>query len=298
MLFSKTDYDYLLSNLKSKFNLYEMIDDSYLTNLLDCLMNDGKYEDLIIEVSNNSDMNPLFYIGFKIQSYIYYKICRNIEDDMDLLLSLVEDKKRVVSLILRKFKIDDFSKIDDYIMNAALLYTGEESFDSFLTRYVMCSIKGTEFNVSKEVVSKVIVEDELDTKKKKKKKKKANKEGLVVSDDNVNSKKEVEVSLMDKIVSKCREVKGTYVRDSFIDMVLLSNILDNLDTENELYRVYFLMRFGLLNDTYYSRDEISNIALVSLEEIINIERDVLNRLREYLNSRVTKYEEYILSKKR
>ena len=136
MFFSNEIFESLLSSLRNKFSLYNFIDDDFLSNLLTQLRDTGCYENLKISKDElNKDMNPLFYIGFKIQNYLYYKICSLCEDDIDVLLSFIEDKRRIGNLVFRKLKVEDTSKYDDYVVNAASLYRGRESFDSFLTRY-------------------------------------------------------------------------------------------------------------------------------------------------------------------
>ena len=358
MLFSKQDYEYLLNSLSKKFALYEFIDNNYLMNMLDSLMNDGCFEDLkIVAEELSNDMNPLFHISFRIQNYLYYKICKLCEDDIEVLLNLVEDKRRVINLIFRKMKVEDDTKLDDYVMNIASLYNGVESFDSFVTRYVMSAIKGVQFEVEKAPVLCVAKEPEMvdDKKKKNKCKKKKNKdkqkamisiietkskevvkevlpivvntstqEEILVEIDEVTQEVIDSQEIVSEVVSeevldntavesvpeiveektwyqicldKCGDIVGTGVKDNFITMVLMSDLVDKVTMiEDEGYKIYFLMRFGLMNESFYTREEIALIMNISLDDVIKYERYTLSTLRDYINMAVNNYEEYILRK--
>ncbi len=317
MFFSKQDYEYLLDNLTKKFNVYEFIDKNYLICLLDGLMNDGYYEDLCLQIENKSTINPLFDIGYRISSYLYFKICKRSIDDIDVLLTLVEDKRRVINLILNKMKVDKSDKIDDYVMEIASLYDGNESFDQFITRYIMCDIKGVSFTVSKPVIEEKKALEEEPKKKKKSKKKKNKHEKINIQIINSASVKEevveenstdtvvfeddsvmpiIEESLYDKCLKKCNSGVGTGSVDEFINYVLMTDIIDKVRCMDEVYNIYFLMRYGLLNGSYYTREEISDIMDISLEEVINLERKTIIMVKEYLNRAVNDYERYLLTK--
>ncbi len=301
MLFSKQDYEYLLNSLSKKFTLYEFIDNNYLSNMLDNLMSNGCFEDLkISSEALSKDMNPLFNISFRIQNYLYYKICKLAEEDIDVLLTLVEDKRKIVILVFRKLKIDDFSKVDDYIMEIVSLYNGVESFDSFVTRYVMSAIKGVKFEVERvPIVCSTKEMDKADKKKKKNKNKvKKNKDGSIFCDSTKSDKVKIhEVSYYDRIVQKCNLYKGSALKDNFIEMVLKCDLINEISfVDNEYYRVYFLMRYGLINETYYSIEEVSRICDISLEDVLSYERLTVEYLRNYLNRLVSDYEKHLLIK--
>lgn len=313
MFFSKQDYEYLLSSLSKKYSLYNFIDSDYLTNMLDNLMINGYFEDLVLARDDMSkDMNPLFHISFKIQNYLYYKICKLCEEDIEVLLCLVEDKRRIINLILRKMKVEDDGKIDDYIMNIASLYNGAESFDSFVTRYVMAMIKGIPFIVEKSVTTNNIQSLEVDnntkSKKKEKKKKKKNKlkekplvdedkDPLVDNSDSLDFDKEEKLLLSDVIFNKCNSCLGSGSKDNFIEMVLMSDLVNSVNNiEDEKFKLYFLMRYGFMNESFYTREEIANILSVELLTIIEYERFTINKLREFMNKVINHYEDYILRK--
>ena len=294
MLFSNEIFESLLSSLRNKFSLYNFIDDDFLSNLLTQLRDTGCYENLKISKDElNKDMNPLFYIGFKIQNYLYYKICSLCEDDIDVLLSLIEDKRRIGNLVFRKLKVEDTSTYDDYVVNAAILYRGRESFDSFLTRYIMAQIKGIPFELDKNSNEAIPDNKEELSNKKKKNKKKANN-----INENVSKTKEVIQKMMYEIVlDKCSKCLGTGHKDKFVDMVLLTSLVDSIQfISDENYKLYFLMRFGLLNHSYYTREEIAMMLDIDIREVLNFEKDIISKVREYYNSLVNNYEEFILKK--
>lgn len=370
MLFSKQDFEYLYNSLSKKFSLYDFIDDNYLNSLLNSLCNTGSFENLTITKEEiSSDVNPLFYLGFKIQNYLYYKVCKLAEEDIDILLVLVEDKRRVVNLVFRKLKVEDTTKLEDYIMNVATLYNGEEAFDTFLTRYVMSSLKGVSFEMVRKTKEEKEPEKIVDTSKKKKKKKKDKKNkgsslvaekpkkeddvvfvsveesslnkdfirgtgvscdsagtegiieevnepdtmeatndwdtGVVLVEDSCCKSEEVsdilevveEVGYFDKVVEKCNLIKGTAIRDNFIGMVLMCDLVDKISfVDDECYKIYFLMRYGLMNGSFYNREEVAMICEISLEEVISYERRTINYLRNYLNQVVNNYEIFLLCK--
>ncbi len=328
MLFSKKDYEYILSSLTKKFSLYDFITQEYLINMLDSLMDSGTFEDLTILYDDaKNDVNPLFYINFKIQNYLYYKICKLCEEDIEVLLSLVEDKRRVINLIFRKMKVEDDSKLDDYVMSIASLYNGMESFDSFITRYIMAQIKGVPFTMEKSA-SASTTSDKLEEvpkdKKKKKKKKTTEKMKIIVVEKVVPSTSSLpdadlkvlepvileeqndlipdnvqilQVSLYQKCLEKCEYIKGSLNKDGFIEMVLMSDLVNTISLLNdEAYKIYFLMRFGLMNSSFYSKEEIASIMECNILDIIEYEKKVIVDVRNYYNRALSSYESYILTK--
>ncbi len=344
MLFSKQDYEYMLNSLTKKFRLYDFIDQNYLINMLDSLMNNGTYEDLTISVDEaTKDMNPLFYITFKIQNYLYYKICKLCEDDIEVLLNLVEDKRRVINLIFRKMNVEDDSKLDDYVMNIASLYNGSEAFDSFITRYIMSQIKGVPFTMEKNTSVSVTSDkvEDVPKDKKKKRKKKKEKIGIIVIEKVISSTAPApvsiasdlvepnalvgeslsvpfeepvvlveeddktpiinasvpQVSFYQKCMNKCDSIMGTFKKDSFIEMVLMSDLVNTFSfLQDERFKLYFLMRFGLMNDSFYSKEEIANILECNILDVIGFEKGVIVEIRNYFNRAFNSYENYILSK--
>lgn len=334
MFINKQDYESLYESLSKRFSLYNFVDGNYIIELLDSLAQTGRFD--LIDITNDSkrnEMNPLFYINFKIQNYLYLKICLLSLDDIDILLALVEDKRRVVELIFRKLKIEDKSKLDDYIMNAAALYNGSDSFDSFLTRYVMAMIRGTPFDVERTTKASEVKVVEDDNKQKKKKKKKKNKGQVVTQEvvkplvgdaplecndshlaeqnlsENDFNRQEVippqkidepgqvdaRLSHYEKVLEKCRDSKGTGNKDSFVEMVLLSNLLDKVyESDNDLYKIYFLLRYGLMNESFYTINEIALLLEKEIDEVIGYERITIKNLKEYLTRTFNLYEEIVL----
>lgn len=311
MLFSKDDYDYLLNSLSKKFILYEFIDNDYLIDMLVSLMNNGCFEDLRVSSEDLSkDMNPLFNISFIIQNYLYYKICKLCEDDIEVLLTLIEDKRRIINLVLRKLKVEDNTKIDDYIMEVASLYNGVESFDSFVTRYVMATVKGIKFEVEKAPLLSAIKELEITDKKHKKSKKKKTKNKTLESeklrntysndfvdglDNNINEYNEV--SFYDKVLEKCNSYRGTAEETEFIKLVLKCDLVNKIAFEDdECYKMYFLMRYGFINGTYYSLEDVALICEISILQVITYEKNTIQYLRNCLTNIVDGYEKYLLIK--
>lgn len=288
MFFNKEEYENLFYSLNKKFFLYSFITEEYIKEILDELMLNGSYKS--IQITDNLSTNPLFDISFKIQTYIYLEICKLCENDVDVLLSLVEDKRRIVNLVLRKLKVDDNSKLDDYIMECTTLYNGKESFDSFLTRYVMSSIRGVPFIIENKIDNTKEEEkkEEVNTKKNKKKKKKQKNINVVTENKVIEVNRE---SYYDQCFNKCISFKGSAIKDEFINWVLLSDLVNFVQNyDDEKYKIYFLMRYGLMNDSYYSREEIAMVMQLPLVDIINYERKTINDLKTYINNSFMEYE--------
>lgn len=284
------EIDEIINSLFNKFNIYS-INKDYISNLVFSLINKKRNLDcIIIDTSDyRYDTNPCLYIFFKSQNYLYYKIVRKAIEDMDVLLLLINDKKSIVELILKKLNVDP-SKAEDYIIDSLEHYDGKILYSIFFVRYVKSRIKGISnknleipmIEIEEQEVTQfadVVKENSIDTKISRRK-----------SCDDIND------NLYEQCMKKCNHVKGTFCKDDFIDLVINSAIFVDIQLYEEKFRIYYMMRFGYMNETFYSREEISSITGISIVNILEYEMKVIEKLKSYVNNLFDGYENYILKK--
>ena len=57
-------------------------------------------------------------------------------------------------------------------------------------------------------------------------------------------------------------------------MVLLTSLVNSIEFDlDEKYKLYFMMRFGLLNDSYYTREEIAIILEIDIRNVLKCNID-------------------------
>ncbi len=238
--------------LIKKFALFDCITEEYIEGFVNAYVNgDGHYDGF--DFGNEDcplDTNPYLFVSFKIQSFIYLKLCRLANEDADILLMLVEDRRKIVNMIGRKLNFTDETKKEDYLIDALLSFNGEESLDTFITRYVMAKIRGVPF-VLKEKNIVVKQEQEIPSKGKGKKNKKKIK-NVALKPTRIDNSLSYDIDL--------KGLNGSLVKDEFVNKVLDTGILDLIDYEiDKRFTIYILLRFGLLNGTYYSLEDIGTI---------------------------------------
>lgn len=306
MKITKKEIDEVISSLLKKFSVYELSED-YITNLVISLINQKKNIDgNIIDISDfKNDLNPRFYISFKIQKYLYYSLVLKARDDVDVLIQIVEDKRRIASLVLKKLKCDS-NKSEDLIMDSLEFYDGSVTFDLFLTEFIMAKIKGISFEEKQKASS--LAGDKVEELKKDEKPviNLVSSENKLTENISLESEEALETdvlediikeTLYDKCKNKCENIKGTALIDEFIKFVLMSDLINIIDCYSQEFKVYFMMRFGLMNEYFYTRDEIAAIAEIDILAIIDYEREVINRIREFMNNSFINYEDYIIKRK-
>lgn len=68
------------------------------------------------------------------------------------------------------------------------------------------------------------------------------------------------------------------------------------DIEDQNYQMYILLRLGFINNSYFTKEEISTILKLSISNIITYERFTWNIIREAINNKLSNYETYLLTK--
>lgn len=178
MEISKKEQNEIVNSLFEKFSKTEVITYDYIKDFLSAILNDEpKYDIFTLKIpSNESSTNNTMDIKYIIQNNIYYKLCRLTEENIDVLMFLVEDRRSAATLILKKLGITDSSKTEDYLIESFSMFNGDENFNSFITRFIMAKVRGTKFQTKTEIDNARIQEKQDKTvqevtKKKKKKKK-------------------------------------------------------------------------------------------------------------------------------
>lgn len=276
---------------------------SYIMSFV-CALNESKstYDDIDISgFSVSENENPLLAVSFFIQNIIYKKLCVLANTDDDVLLQLVEEKMKIASMPCRKYNFSDNNKKEDFLMEVFSCYDGMESFDNFIIRYFISKIKGVPFKM-KEVVEERTLPVEQNVKSKRnslKKKKTKVVTGKVESDDKkvIESKNDVVIDPYSEAKRMCGNRIGSGCLDEFISVCreinLVTSITDNNDNQ---FKIYVLMRFGYINDSFYTRREIGNITGITFSNILLYEKQIIEYVRGIVNKQLDGYSSYVLNK--
>ncbi len=328
MTISKKEQNEIINATLDKFRDVKIISYEYVTNFLMSII-DGKtaYDGMAIEQEKlKSCTNLIMELKYIIQNSIYHKLCVLSNDDIDILLFLVEDKRNTAKIIMKKMGDTDFAKLEDYLIEAINNFRGDENFNTYLTRYIMAKVRGIPFAFKSNDVKTVKEQiDELSQKKKKGKKvsskgKMANIDGdstevrdsndtdsleSVRRDEVIEEDKEKggEVLEQDEInpyfecIKRCKGIVGTGCKDNLVIDAQKIEIVKRMENIADIfYEMYLLLRLGYINRCYYTKEEISKILGISIFDVINYERDTWEYIRGQINNQFNRYEKYLLSK--
>lgn len=276
---------------------------SYIMSFV-CALNECRstYDGIDISgFSVSENENPLFAISFFIQNAIYKKLCVLANTDDGVLLQLVEEKMKIASMPCRKYNFSDNNKKEDFLMEAFSCYDGSESFDNFIIRYFISKIKGVPFNKNKQVTENTLLgKQEVKGKNNSLKKKKTKMvTSKVESDDKkvTESKNDVVIDPYSEAKRMCGNRIGSGCLDEFISVCreinLVTLITDNTDNQ---FKIYVLMRFGYINDSFYTRREIGNITGITFSNILLYEKQIIEYVRGFINKQLDGYSSYVLNK--
>lgn len=159
MVLENKDRKFIIESALAKFSKYAFITYDYVECFIDAIINEEKkYDDIDIALKNLKDINNVaLYVEIKLKDYLYLKICRVAKDDVDVLVDLMEDIKSYALLVFKRMGIKDTDKCEDYLINAINNYDGLETFNTYLTRYLMAEIKGIPY-VREEKIEKKLEE--------------------------------------------------------------------------------------------------------------------------------------------
>lgn len=314
MVITSKDKNLIIDSLLKKFANYPLITYDYIKGFIEAYENDeNTYDgfDLNTKDYPTDTDNPHLYISFKVQSFIYNKLCSLATEDADILLGLVDDKMRIVNMVAKRFNFTDEKKKEDYLMDALTSFTGDDSIDTHITRYVIAKIKGVPYETKREQELRVKAnreQQETAVTKKDKKKKKKNKvvapEPVVPAVESVQevvlepvTKVEAkEVSAYDLCLQRCSMVPGSKEKDEFVETFLSLGTYDVIDyKDNKEYTMYMLLRFGMINDTFYSLVEISQICELDLRTILGFEKYTIEVMRKHINEKIDYYYKLVIN---
>lgn len=322
MTITNNEKNLIIDSLLKRFKDYEIITYEYISNFIKAYEDEEpSYDGFDLKLSDYpTDTNPYLYISFKIQSFIYNKLCSLATEDADILLTLVSDKMRIVNMIARKFNFTDETKKEDYLMDALTSFNGDDSIDTHITRYVIARIKGVPYETKKEQITRVEAKKEtVEVGKTKKGKKKKNREFTnsvpVIVPPVVEEKTQViesvptpepvvvlepqtkEETAYELCLKNCHLAKGSKEADEFVQTFLNFGTYDLIDyTNNKEYAMYMLLRFGFVNENYYSLREIALITNLSFKNILNFEKYTVEIMRQHLNAKVDYYYKLVTEK--
>lgn len=173
MEISKKNQNEIINSIFEDFKDAKITYD-YISRFLDSILKEQtKYDIFSNDIpSLLTSSNPEMTIKYHIKNSIYYKLCLESSNDIDVLLFLTDDKRKIGSLVLKRLGVTDESKLEDYLIEAFSSFNGDENFNTFLTRFIMSKVKGTKFQSKSEIPSPVPQQAQEQPSKKKKKKKK------------------------------------------------------------------------------------------------------------------------------
>lgn len=328
MKLTNDEKNLLIKNLNEKFSSFDIITPEYIEKFVEAYNNgDNTYDGIDISVDSNSlETNFYLFVSYRIQAVLYRKLCVLANEDVDVLLSLVNDKKRVLKMVCRRFNFNNDEAAENYLMDAIASFDGSESFDSYITRYVIAQIKGVEFVPKSKVVVKPVQASEDETKGKKKKKKKKKNKGtsfITISKDSLKSKQPEETEPETAVVVvpkkdmeeqpvkeeitinenspyqmclvRSKEYVGSREKDEFVETFISMGTYDLLDFSNNVsFAMYVLLRFGFVNDLYYSLPSIASIIGIELKEVLSYERFVADVMKMHINKKIDYFAKLLL----
>ena len=314
MTITNNEKNLIIDSLLKRFKDYELITYDYIMGFITAFINEEEtYDGMELRIGEYPpDTNAYLFISFKIQSLIYNKLCSLATDDADVLLELVSDKMRIVNMVARKFNFTDEQRKEDYLIDALTSFDGEESIDTYITRYVIARIKGVPYESKKDqearIESKVVIPETKKDKKNKKKKNRELKPDKVIVPEVIEEVSEPEViqpkkeevkeeSAYEVCLKRCSLAKGSKEKDEFVQTFLNFGTYDLIDySKNKEYGMYMLLRFGFINETYYSLPEIVLITNLDMRTILGFEKYTVEVMRTHLNAKVDYYYKLITQK--
>ncbi len=323
MKINSKEKNLIIDSLLKKFADYSIITYDYIANFVKAFEDEDKsYDGFNLEIDFcPTDVNQYLYVIFKIQSFIYNKLCMMSLDDADILLALVNEKMRVVNMVARRFNFTDEQKKENYLIDALTMFDGTESIDTHITRYVIAQIKGVPFKTKKEEEEKIRLQnvqeqakqEALIQSKKEKKKNKKNKNVVLnkvssledlgkVNEEPISNKvittEQVpkEETVLELYLKKCNKAKGSKEKDEFVETFLNLGTYDLIDyANNKDYAMYILLRFGLINDTFYNITEIAQISDIDIRTILGFEKFTVEVMRLHINEKIDNYLKLLIS---
>ena len=262
--------------LYENFEKYNVFKEEYIHNFISAILAGKKmYAHMVIDVSDIKETEDIStYLLRKLTNYFYGILCRLAISNQAILTYLLEENYDLVREITQIMQVDE-EHVVTYMKFYFCYYDGQMEFKQFLRYYVTNRVKGIDIQFPSVVV---------DAKKKK------TKEKIYVEEVKNNPY----LACMELVQGRV----GTGEIDSFIQLGNQINIIQYVETNGVVNKErYLLLRFGYINHSFFTREEIAQILGIDIVEVIDYERELIDVMQQLLTSQMEHYGMNLLSKR-
>ena len=120
----------------------------------------------------------------------------------------------------------------------------------------------------------------------------------IPSTEEVSVTKELDLSPYQRCLSKTKNIVGQETGDDFVKTIINLGIIDLLDYSNDSeFEMYILLRFGFINDSFYTIEQIASITDESIQKILTYENFILKTAKNIFDNKLNAYQAKVLSLK-
>ena len=320
----KIDKELVIESLMKKFGQYDFITPQYLDELVSGFYKESfVFEGISIDVDSYQVANSSYYYVLGLcQNILYAILCKKAQYDEEILLNLMLGLTRTVNFVCRKLQRPTDDPIyDDYLQDCIRNYDLSlgQTLDQCVTKYLM-KVFNTHYVVERketnfvyretnrkqkdntfveEMPRETKVEEPIIDEPKKSSETEIIQEFDEVADDEVvtieelinNKNEDVVIVPIKTPFEKCMDATENIVGSASYDLVisLFKNLNfkeQTLNSNNEFYDMYVLLRFGFIRDSYYSLEEIAYLCQINLEEVYSYEKYTLELMQSKFNKSI------------
>lgn len=272
----------LILKLLEKFSTYDFFDETYIIGLVNSVEKEFlEYDGIKIEYGDIANINPSYYIYYKCIDFLNYKLCRVALTDDDVLLQIMLDYTYVIEFVCRKLNCEVDYKYDEYIKECVAVYNGEIPLYLFIAKYLVSRIRGKNINAIDLLEKRVNIGQEENKKKKNKKIKKNSTHFLEEKPNEID---------YEKYFRKAIKLTNENKRDYFVELYKIFKLDEYFKTLNDVnFMIYIYLRY----EKNVSLDVICKVLELE-EQVIVYEKEVLLKLKEVLNKKISEYCKLVL----
>ena len=120
----------------------------------------------------------------------------------------------------------------------------------------------------------------------------------IPSTEEVSVTKKLELSSYQRCLSKTKNIVGQEICDDFVRTVINLGIIYLLDySSDKEFEMYILLRFGFINESFYTIEQIASIIEESIQKVLTYENMVLKTMKDAFDNKLNAYQDKILSLK-